>query len=651
MIVASIGLSINFFAFSASAAVVVAGFTFVDTVPNNQNKTYYVDVVEGTSIATAAGKWNVEANIGFYGSNLSGDTYYSNNIYKIAHLKIRPKGQNTYLGTLGEVNYSSGPIIGSQTGEEYQSVTQRTLTNGFAVDPGEYVIDAVIGQNIVSSVDVCMPSFVSSSGITVGNTICPGVLGTGITPPAGSSAGTGSSTPNQGVPGPYTGKFTFPTGSTGVVPDVACTTTDCTFKIKIKGTTTGNVATVLNFYPQADRDAGGTKGFTSNGFSYSVKAYSGKTYNATITIPTADLKAKMDPLQAPDRKYYVSFVNASDLNQESGRKYFDFAAYIPAGNTATSTTSSSTANGNQAAVTFTITSLKAPATTATIVGTLKTNIQTSQKLDLYVWPVGGTPQKIQTTGALAIDPQGTPLSLTVGNLQASTSYNFKVTLSGGGTEIYDGTFSTNISKDQAGALEAVNGVCGTATTNPWSVTPNADLCTSGVNTTVSGTSDAGWDWVCEGSGGGSNSGPCHAESLTSQAKDTNSDPTGPADAPNDPTNPKDEVTPDKPGGFLQNPFKTLDSFPKIIKAVVNNIVLPIAVPFIGVMIIYSGFLFVVAGRRGDPNGIKKAKETFTYTMIGAALVLGAFVIANALQGTLNDLVSTRYETTHKQTNV
>jgi hypothetical protein len=62
----------------------------------------------------------------------------------------------------------------------------------------------------------------------------------------------------------------------------------------------------------------------------------------------------------------------------------------------------------------------------------------------------------------------------------------------------------------------------------------------------------------------------------------------------------------------------------------------VAVPFIAIMIIYSGLLFVTG--RGNPEKIKQAKQTLTYTVIGAAIVLGAFVISAAIQGTVSQLL-------------
>ena len=92
-------------------------------------------------------------------------------------------------------------------------------------------------------------------------------------------------------------------------------------------------------------------------------------------------------------------------------------------------------------------------------------------------------------------------------------------------------------------------------------------------------------------------------------------------------------------GFLKNPLAPgLDTFPKIFAAVYNNIILPVAVPFIVLAIMYAGFKFVVARKQGSTDGYSEAKRVLKYTLIGTALLLGGWVIANALQGTLNSLL-------------
>ena len=158
---------------------------------------------------------------------------------------------------------------------------------------------------------------------------------------------------------------------------------------------------------------------------------------------------------------------------------------------------------------------------------------------------------------------------------------------------------------------AADGTVYVAATPP----PDANLCPQySTHSTPTQDTDNTWTWTCTDSLGDA--------PLTCGT-----------DASASTTN-----TPSQTTG-LQNPFRTLDSFPKILAAIMNNIVLPIAVPFIAVMIMYSGFLFIIAREKGSVVKLAEAKKTFLYTMIGAAIVLGAFVIGNAIQGTVNAITS------------
>ena len=85
--------------------------------------------------------------------------------------------------------------------------------------------------------------------------------------------------------------------------------------------------------------------------------------------------------------------------------------------------------------------------------------------------------------------------------------------------------------------------------------------------------------------------------------------------------------------ILENPIQP-DTIQEFIKYVLN-IVLTIGVPVIALFIIYSGFLFVKA--QGDPGKLKTAKATFLYTVIGAAILLGAWVLAQAIGGTIEQI--------------
>lgn len=64
-------------------------------------------------------------------------------------------------------------------------------------------------------------------------------------------------------------------------------------------------------------------------------------------------------------------------------------------------------------------------------------------------------------------------------------------------------------------------------------------------------------------------------------------------------------------------------------------VIQIAFPVIALSIIYCGFLFVMA--QGNPSEIEKAKSALLYTLIGAALLLGAWALAQLIASTVTSL--------------
>lgn len=86
---------------------------------------------------------------------------------------------------------------------------------------------------------------------------------------------------------------------------------------------------------------------------------------------------------------------------------------------------------------------------------------------------------------------------------------------------------------------------------------------------------------------------------------------------------------------LKNPLKVNDINEAIRWFV--NVLMKIIAPFIVIFFIWSGFRFVWA--RGKPDEIKKAKDMFLWTVIGTLLILGAWVITNAIIGTVNSISS------------
>lgn len=85
---------------------------------------------------------------------------------------------------------------------------------------------------------------------------------------------------------------------------------------------------------------------------------------------------------------------------------------------------------------------------------------------------------------------------------------------------------------------------------------------------------------------------------------------------------------------LKNPL-TVDSIEDLLK-IILQIVIIFAVPIIVFFIIYSGFLYVTA--QGKPDQITKATKAFTWTVIGAVIVLGAQILLVVITNTVKSLM-------------
>lgn len=85
---------------------------------------------------------------------------------------------------------------------------------------------------------------------------------------------------------------------------------------------------------------------------------------------------------------------------------------------------------------------------------------------------------------------------------------------------------------------------------------------------------------------------------------------------------------------LQNPLR-FTSIERFIEGALQAMVM-IALPIISVFIIWAGFMFVKA--RGKPNEISDAKKNLTYVLIGATLILSAWVLATLIGSTVSQLL-------------
>lgn len=101
--------------------------------------------------------------------------------------------------------------------------------------------------------------------------------------------------------------------------------------------------------------------------------------------------------------------------------------------------------------------------------------------------------------------------------------------------------------------------------------------------------------------------------------------TGPNTEPTTPTAPT-TVT-------YTSPIKATD-FPTLLSTILKTLVY-FGVSVLTIFIIYSGFLFIKA--QGNPEELKKARDTLLWTLIGGAILIGASVLAKIIETTVKSL--------------
>lgn len=86
---------------------------------------------------------------------------------------------------------------------------------------------------------------------------------------------------------------------------------------------------------------------------------------------------------------------------------------------------------------------------------------------------------------------------------------------------------------------------------------------------------------------------------------------------------------------LDNPLNSnFSSIPTFLAGALKVLVM-VALPIISLFIVYAGFKFLTA--QGNPGKLSEARENFFYVVIGTILILGAWVIATLIGGTVSQL--------------
>lgn len=86
---------------------------------------------------------------------------------------------------------------------------------------------------------------------------------------------------------------------------------------------------------------------------------------------------------------------------------------------------------------------------------------------------------------------------------------------------------------------------------------------------------------------------------------------------------------------LRNPLNpSFSSIPAFIAGALKALAM-IALPIITLFLVISGFYFVTA--QGNQEKLATAKKNFVYVVLGALLILGAWIIATLIAGTVSQL--------------
>lgn len=85
---------------------------------------------------------------------------------------------------------------------------------------------------------------------------------------------------------------------------------------------------------------------------------------------------------------------------------------------------------------------------------------------------------------------------------------------------------------------------------------------------------------------------------------------------------------------IKNPLGVSTVADFIARALKSMVLL--ALPVVALFFVISGFMFVSA--RGNTHKLQEARENFVYVVIGALLIIGAWVIATMIGGTVTQVL-------------
>ncbi len=89
-------------------------------------------------------------------------------------------------------------------------------------------------------------------------------------------------------------------------------------------------------------------------------------------------------------------------------------------------------------------------------------------------------------------------------------------------------------------------------------------------------------------------------------------------------------------GKYCNPLGSVTDLKELIQTIIKQLLI-VTIPLAGLGIIIAGLNYILAAVSGNPSRATKAKNIFTYVIIGCFLVIGALAVASAVINFLKTL--------------
>lgn len=590
----------------AFAAPETSGLVF-DKYFTSGGKTFFTDIKPQTSVKLTDGSYDLRVLVGFYG-NLAdmNSTEFSGNVRTGYTVSYKKENTTQYIGQIAVDTSTSDITIPNYTGEAYTALHSSFKTSQ-SVDPGKYVVDVIYASKIIETVDVCLPTFTSSAGNSKGNETC-GVssvdLDAGAQQASTTNPGTYEKTfditPNNALASAtsvilrVTNSVNQQVSDTPVTLPAGTLTTSPTVEDLVVGNYTAAVyqgalkisATVVfkisaTSPPQTTTFTISSTGQASAGNNTFVKTLE--------VVPSAALQTSF-----PVQIHYGADV-PDDGSLPNGTVSAPFS--IPAGANGGDFDTVALDPGDYDAAVFVGNTRISNKITFTVAGSAATQ---------ELFKVG-----LEDVNSVKKLPNGSYYaSYTIETKDQSVvgkTYKFVVTyesedfINGDPVSFKAETTSSQFENDdleehfyKMAVLDSSNKVV--SNISKFIIDPDGVIY-AGAKTKFADAKDD------KGKG----------------TDDKNS-----------------KVTKD---GKLKSPLgDKYDTIEEIIVAIMNNLVIPIAVPIVILAIIYTGWLFIAA--RGNDKKISEAKQAALYTAIGGAVVLGAWVAATAIKGTVDEIRGT-----------